>query len=482
MTEAKPVLTRRDLIAFAGSASLLSLLPRALRAAGEASGSRSIPLARRLADYVSNVRLRDFSPAAIERAKEHLLYHVGIAFTGALTADGRHVLEVLKLFGPTGKRVCTVIGQPGKHGAVDAAFANASLMRALGFDDVMFPSIIHAGLLTYPVALAIAEQQRSSGYEFLTAVLTGYQLLDKMYLDQDDGRAPRRPGFPFAAFSGAAAAARLLKLSPAQTANAIGYAADGAMGLKAGDEHQPTHYYGLVARTAITSALMAQAGGVTDPAILEGKYGFYATLIGRQPDADALVARLAHDPGILRATQKRYPGTAMNIVPIQLVMELAEREHLSAANVERVDLELPEGRSEFELSLSTGPYATRPYAESAVPFPIALILLDGRIDLSRYDDFNNPQVLAVAQRVFIKLAPHSNNRYARVRTTTKDGRSFEREGDDYVFPPLDATAWLAKDGEKFVPRANLERFGAAVQTLETVDDLAQVSSLLAAPG
>jgi 2-methylcitrate dehydratase PrpD len=482
MLENKPVLTRRDLMACTGSASLLALLPRALRATEGTSGSQRTLLARRLADYVCNVRLQDFPAAAVERAKEHLLYHAGLAFTGALTADGRQVLDILKLFGPSGKRVCTVIGQPGKHGALEAAFANAAFMRALGFDDVMLPGVLHGGLLSYPVALAIAEQQRTSGEELLTAVLTGYELLDKMFLEQDKGRAPRRPGFPFSAFPGAAAAARLLKLSPEQTANAIGYAADGAMGLKAGDERQPTDYYGLVARTAITSALMAQAGGVTDPAILEGKYGFYATLIGYQPDADALIARLGTDPGILRTTQKRYPGSATNIVVIQLVMDIVEKEHLSAANVERVELDLAQFRKTFDESLLPGPYTTRAQAESALPFPIALILLDGRLDLSRYDDFNNPEVLAVARRVSMKIVPKSNPRYGRVRIITKDGRSFERAGDDYVFPPLDATAWLAKDGEKFVPRANLERFGAAVRRLETVKDTAEVTGLLAAPG
>jgi 2-methylcitrate dehydratase PrpD len=481
MLDTKPVLTRRALIAWSGAAALLSTLPRALRAADNVS-AQPVPLARRLADYVCTVRLQDFPTAAIERAKEHLLYHAGLAFSGALTADGRQVLDILKLFGPGGKRVCTVIGQPGRHGALEAAFANAAFIRALGFDDVMFPSVIHGGLLSYPVALAIAEQQHSSGAELLTAVLSGYELLDKMYVDQDEGRAPRRPGFPFAAFSGAAAAARLLKLSPQQTANVIGYAADGAMGLKAGDERQPTHYYGLVARTAITSALMAQAGGETSPTILEGKYGFYATLIGRQPDPDALIARLGHDPGILRATQKRYPGTAMNIVAVQLALDLIGKNHLSAANVERVDLELSDYRKTFEDSISTGPYTSRAQAESALPFPIAIILLDGRIDLGRYDHFNDPEVLAVTRRVFVKLAPRANARYAHVRFTTTDGRLFEREGEDYVFPPLDATAWLAKDGEKFVPRASLERFGAAVRKLEAVHDMAEVIALLAAPG
>lgn len=284
---------------------------------------------------------------------------------------------------------------------------------------------------------------------------------------------------PFGPFAGATAAARLMKLSPTQTANALGYAADSAMGLKEGNEQQPTDVYGLIARHAIMASLLAQAGGETALSILEGKYGFYATLIGRQPDPQALIARLGHDPEILRVTQKRFPGTAMNIVPVELVLDLVRSYGLSASNVARIDIELPDDRKTFEDSIATGPYPTRTQAESSLPFQTAIILLDGHIDFLRYDNPNSPDILAVTKRVHIHLAPHADSRYARVSMTTGEGRSFIREGDTYTFPPLNAVEWLAKDGVTFVPREQLERFAASVRDLENVQDVADLVPLLA---
>lgn len=448
--------------------------------AAAAVAADAVPLARRLADYIVGIRLRDLPPAAIERAKEELLYHVGLAFTGAKTPAGRQALEIARTLSRGCPGPSTIIGAHGRYGALEAAFANASFIRALGLDDVLFPSATHAGLLTYPAALAIAEQQHSRGDELLIAVVAAYEILGKLVIDEAPGRAPHRPSMPFGPFAGATATARLLRLPASRTAEAIGYAADSAMGLKEGNEQQPTHIYGLIARHAIMAAMLARAGGETAPTILEGKYGFYATLIGRQPNADDIVRRLGKDLEILRVTQKRFSGTAMNVVPIELMLDLVNREHLAAREVSRIEFELPEDRSTFEDSISTGPYPSRTQAESSLPFQTAIILLDGHIDLARYDHPNDPQVLAVTHRVIIRLRPHANTRFAHVVVTTQDGRRFERQGDSYAFPPLDALAWVERDGDSFVPRANLERFVAGVHRLEQLEDVSPLLQLLSA--
>lgn len=431
------------------------------------------PFVRRLADYICGVRFEDLDAAAVERAKDHLIYHAGLAFSGALTAAGRQAVEIARTLGE-GRGQTTIIAQRLKAPPLEAAFANSTFMRALGFDDVLFPSATHAGLLTFPVALALAEQQHRSGKELLSAVVTAYEVLGKMVIEEAAGMTPRRPSMPFGPFAAVTAAARLLRLTPQQTANAIGYAADTAMGLKEGNEQQPTHVYGWISRNAITAAILAQAGGETAPTILEGKYGFFATLLGRAPDTDAVIAKLGSDPEILRATQKRYPGTAMNIVPIQIMLELTQRHRLTAANVAHVEIELPDERRTFEDSFSTGPFPTSTQAASSVAFQAAIILLDGHIDFARYQQLDNAEILAVVKKITIKLAPHANNRYARVTITLADGRTFDREGQDYQFAPIDAIAWLSRDGERFVPKANLERFATLAGNLEKVQDVGEL--------
>ncbi len=425
------------------------------------------------------MRFEDLSREVIERAKEHLIYHVGLAFNGISTEAGTQALKICQALGGDGSS-STLIGQASKAAPLEASFANSTFMRAWGLDDVLFPSATHAGLLTVPVALALGEQQHRSGKDLLAAIVTGYEVLGKMVVEESAERVPRRPSMPFGAFAGATVAARLMQLTPKQTANAIGYAADSAMGLKEGNEQQPTHVYGWIARNAITAAVVARAGGETAPTILEGPYGFYATLIGRMPNPAVIVARLGEDPEILRATQKRFPGTAMNIVPVELVQEMVTEHRLTASNVSQVEIELPEDRRTFTDSISTGPFPSRTQAESSAPFQTAIILLDGKINFARYEQLDDPAILAVLKKISVKLAPHDNTRFARVRIKTRDGRTLDRQKENHVFPPLDRMAWLSRDGEKFLPRSSLERFIELADTLERVGDVTDLMAPLTA--
>lgn len=283
---------------------------------------------------------------------------------------------------------------------------------------------------------------------------------------------------PFGPFAGATAASRIMQLTPEQTANAIGYAADGAMGLKEGHEQQPTHIYGLITRSAMMAAYLAKWGGETADTILEGKYGYFATVIGVTRDPDMIIDRLGKDPEILRATQKRYPGTAMNIVPIQLLLDLSKRHGLTARNVRQVEYDLPDDRRTFEDSISSGPFPTYTQAASSLPFQTAIILIDGRIDLRRFEQREDPEIAETIKKVIIRLAPHRNNRFARVRITRADGRHFEAQADDYVFPPLDGPAWLSRDGTKFVSTEKLSKFAEMVSSLERVSNVRELMTCL----
>lgn len=436
------------------------------------------PLATHIADYIFDAKLDDFSIAVVEKAKEQLIYHAGLALSGALTKNGRQAVAIAgsltRAPGPS-----TVIGHSLKTGSLEAAFANSMFIRALGRDDVLFPSATHAGLLTYPVALAVGEQFNAAGDDILTAVIVGYEVLGKMTVNVALDRL-RRPSMPFGPFASTAVAAKLMGLSREQIASAIGYAADSAMGLKAGHEQQPTHIYGLIARNSIMSAIIAKAGGETSPTILEEQYGYYPTVVGMPPPLKA-IENLGIEPEILRATQKRYPGTAMNIVPIELLRSILMENKLGSSAVDRVEIELPEDRSTFNTSISPGPYPTRTQAESSVVFQAAIMLRDGDNQNSvRFDHPNVPEIRAEIEKISVRLIRHSNDRYARLTVHKKDGTIFTKDGAHHDFPPLDGKAWLRKDGETLLPGERLDQFAASVRRMENVRNVTSLMSLLAA--
>ena len=60
------------------------------------AGCPQTSLARRIADYIVSVRYEDLDPAAVDRAKEHLIYQVGLAFSGALTDHGSQAIAIAR--------------------------------------------------------------------------------------------------------------------------------------------------------------------------------------------------------------------------------------------------------------------------------------------------------------------------------------------------------------------------------------------------
>ncbi|MGH2492403.1 MAG: MmgE/PrpD family protein, partial [Candidatus Limnocylindria bacterium] len=360
----------------------------------------SAGLAARLAEYVRELRYEDLPPRVIEKAKDHLASHLGLAFSGYFTRAGEQARAVAQDLSGPGEGSATVIGERARLHPLDAAFANTTLMRSDGRDDVLFPVGVHPALVTMPVALALGESLHRSGREALTAIVLGYDLLGKLgnVVWAWAAEVPRRPIMPFGPFGSASVAARLMGLDCEQTAHALGIAANSAMGLAEGDLFP--HYYGLVGRNGIMAALLAQAGTVAPATSLEGRFGFYRTFFGHVPDGlDAALATLGRDFEILNATTKRYPGTALNIVPIELMRSLMDQHGFDADDVTRVDVFVPRKRENFEGGHGAAPFTSRQSAVSSVLFALSLLLVDGRIDKARYDQFDDPRIDAVARRV-----------------------------------------------------------------------------------
>lgn len=439
----------------------------------------STELSLRLAEYVHDLRYEQIAPSAIERAKHHLVHHLGLAIGSGSTEAGRQAVRVARMLSGADD-TCTIIGAGLRASPIDAAFANTTLMRADGLDDVLFPVGVHAGLMTLPTALAVGEQFRLPGRLLLTAIVAGYDLIGKLGgpVWSWSAATPRRPTIAFGPFGAVAVAAKLLGLDVAQTAHAIGYGAHSAMGLAEGD--LVTHYYGLVVRNGLLGTLLAREGGQAAPTVLEGRFGFFRTFFGEIPAGlEESLDTLGKTFEIENATVKRYPGTALNIVPIELMIELTRANRLTPADVSQIEIALPAERTNFAEGHSTGPFRSRANASSSVAFQVAMVLLDGGVNLARYDDFDGEQIRGVLDRVAVELVPDRPIRYAKLRITTTDGRQLIAERHDHTFPRSEWLPWLTERGSGSVAEDRLRRIVDFVSRLEEVDDVAELMRCLA---
>jgi 2-methylcitrate dehydratase PrpD len=438
----------------------------------ETSGTTDT-LVRRLAARVHGLGFGDLPPRVVDQAKDHLVHNLGLALHGHGHDHGRQAVRVARM-ASGGRGGCTIVGTDVQAVPLDASFANCTLMRDDGRDDVLFPAGIHAGLLTMPVALALGEEGGAPGRDVLTAIVAGYEVMGAL-AGADfawSAETPRRPTAAYGTFGAATVAARLLGLDVEQTGHALGYAANLATGLAEGEP--VTHWYGLLCRSGLMGALLAREGGVASPTVLEGRYGFFRTFFGQVPAPDEAMPTFEGRFAIEDATVKRYGGTAANIVPNELAVDLTRRHQLTPADVTAIEIELPEERRNFEQGHAPGPFPTRASALSSVVFWVAGIVVDGHHDVDRVDRFDDPEVGRLAERITVTFVAGRPLRYARVKVTTTGGQVLAAEGDSHVFPRSEWLPWLQHNADGLLPDDRLESVAALVGDLESVDDVSEL--------
>jgi 2-methylcitrate dehydratase PrpD len=437
-----------------------------------ASGS----LTDRLAAWVCDLRYEDLPDDVVRKAKAHILFLIGAACVGGTSAIGTRGRAIARSLGGT-QGLCTIIGEGSPAAAVDAAFANAALITGGQADDYLLPAGGHPGVVTIPAALALAEQEGRGGADLITAVVAGYELLGKLASLQWawEARVPRRATVPFGAFGPAAAASQLLALSPLQTAHAIRFAANMAMGVS--ENPFGGLYYGYVARNGITAAVSAKAGGEMPLTTLEGKHGFFTSFFDRIPEGtDEVPARLGNDWEMVKAELKTYWTTGMNYAAIELMLELIREHGLTPENVEKIVVDFSDQRANHAAGHALGPFTSTWSAVSSGPFQLAIALLDGDIVAGRVETYDDPVIAEIVQRIEVRLVPAAMQGYAALQITTTDGRLLAAEREKYRADPNERSAWLRRHVGRSFP---LDRFARIEETIEKLETLSHVGELTA---
>jgi len=240
-------------------------------------------LAFELADFALNDALLAL-PAA-EAARKvmalSLLDWAGCAIAGR----NQPVSRILRaqVLDEGGRGVATLVGSAVRVPARAAALANGAISHALDFDDTHFAHIGHPSVAVMPAALALGERVGAPLDEVLAAALIGAEASVRVGLWL--GRGHYQGGFhqtaTAGAFGAALAGARLMRLGRVQLAHALGLVATRASGLKAqfGTMGKP-YNAGMAAANGVEAVELAARGMRSDPAALDGAFGFGATHMG----------------------------------------------------------------------------------------------------------------------------------------------------------------------------------------------------------
>ena len=429
-------------------------------------------LAERLARFAARASYDDLSEAAREQLKIRVLDAMACAI-GALDGEPvRLVRAQVEEFGDSGP--CSLIG--GGHAAPDrAAFYNSALVRYLDFND----SYLAKGETCHPsdnlgAVLAAAEYAGASGRDFLAALALAYQLQCRL----SDVAPVRDAGFDHVtqgAYAVAAGSARALGLDPTPTAHAIAIAGAAFNALRVTRTGPLSHWKGLAypnVAGAVTRTTFLARRGITGPLeVFEGEKGFM--------DAVAGYFELNWETEDLeRVTQtilKKYNAEIHSQSVLEAVLELRACEHLSAANVERVEVDVFDvayriigGGEEGDKTV----VRTKEAADHSLPYLVAVALLDGEVTPAQHrpERIRSDDVQALLLRVAVRPDDAFSRRFpaempCRVRVSLRDGRVLTAELADYPGFLTRGRTWEAT-------REKLERLGAPYTTRSLRDRIA----------
>ena len=304
-------------------------------------------ISRHLARFVDRLSYKDLPPSVIDRVKGRILHGVCTAFAGyehpMVQAGKRLILNEEK--GSPG--TTTILGANVKASKLGAAFVNSMMLSCRNQHD-SYRMLIHPSAQVLSSALAVAENNGTSGKDVLVGLAAGYEVLTRLASSEEYVLDAHAHGFRasplFGVFGAAAATGKLMGLNEDQLRDALGFAATFAAGTAEGPRggsgesmFQDAH----ATRSGIMASLMAQEGFTTTEQAIEGEAGFYNAFTGKyQRDYETVVGDLGKRFELLNITSKRYPCAGFNQLPIMLMARMVKEHKFTPDQITRIDIEM----------------------------------------------------------------------------------------------------------------------------------------------
>ncbi|HET9963566.1 MAG TPA: MmgE/PrpD family protein [Nitrospiraceae bacterium] len=402
-------------------------------------------LADRLVRYCHSLCYDDLPGPVVHEVKRRLIDSLGCALGAWNSQPCRIARRVAQSM--TVRDGATVWGTSHKTAADLATFANAAAVRYLDFNDTYLAKEPAHPSDNVAAVLAAGEVAHASGRRVIQAIALAYEVQCRLC----DAAALRPHGWDhvtYGPFSSALAAAKVMKLTDAQTLQALNLAGVANIALRqtrVGDLSMwKACAFANASRNAVFAALLARQGMTGPSPIFEGEKGFMKLVSGPfELSAFAAEQSTGVAPFMISETYiKHYP------------VEYHAQTAVEAAVMLREELDKAEGADAFNLieDIEIGSYEvaieiigrdpekwrprTRETADHSFPYCVAVALLDGDVTLHSFDSkrLADETLVRLMQKVRITVLPDFNNLYPRAMPTritvkSKAGRTYIKQID-----------------------------------------------------
>jgi 2-methylcitrate dehydratase len=455
-------------------------------------------LAGRLARYCQALCYDDLPAPVVHEVKRRVIDSLGCAL-GAWAAPpcriARQLAQAVKV-----PHSATLWGTGQKTLPDLATFANGTLVRYLDFNDTYLAKEPAHPSDNIAAILALGEASRASGKRVIQAIALAYEIQCRLC----DAAALRPRGWDHVTYgplSSALAAAKVLKLSDAQTVQAVNLAGVANIALRqtrVGDLSMwKACAFANAARNGVFAAMLAQRGMMGPSPIFEGEKGFMKLVSGPLELPAFGGEKGPSDPGtfkILDTYIKRYPVEYHAQTAVEAALAIRE----DICKVEGVDAlagvtEVEVGSYDVAIEIiGRDPQKWRPHtretADHSFPYCVAVALLDGKVTLRSFEAkrLNDPLLHELMQKVRVVAQPEFVGRYpqampTRITVRTKAGKEFVKQVDYPIGHPKNPMSDHEVE-EKFcrlvAGRLDRARTKKVIDVVWKLDQLEDISALM----
>jgi len=359
--------------------------------------------------YITSARYEDLPNDVILTAKRLIMNTFGAILCGSGAEGVKEIAGLVKNWG--GEEKSTIFLYSSKVPAHEAVFVNATMARALDFDEFHLQTGMHTGATVVPVALAAAEMcGKVTGKDIIIAVVVGAEVMCRMRLVPDFCIGVSGwTGEVYGAFGGAITAGKVTGLTREEMGHALGLAYSQAAG-----NAQPIYdgalatrlQQGFSARAGLLSTILA-TNGITGPQdFLEGRAGFYPVYYrGIDYDISRLFHRIGEKYEFLNIATKPYPCCGFLMAPIENVIDIMHQNNMNHQDISKIVVRVNQRMYNTVCAPPETKYRPQTLADAmfSLPYVVGTAILSGDVSLEDFsaEAIADPERLKTAGKVEI---------------------------------------------------------------------------------
>jgi 2-methylcitrate dehydratase PrpD len=426
-----------------------------------------------------------------EKAKEIILHSLGVQLAASTLPWSQLIYRYAEELGGTPRS--TIVNYGLRTSPESAAYVNGAFAHGFELDDNHSRTSVKGGCVTVPAALAVGEDQGSSGQDVITAVAAAFEVMLRVGLAIRPGVMGRgaHPTGSSGPFGAATVASKLLGLDELTTAYALSSAGTNIVGLSEipadGRGHLKRTFGGGAAAAGIRAARLA-AAGLTGPLTTlnpEVTWGSFTGFFGVDPEhGRELTAGLGSTWHILDVHYKIYAQDGYIQPMTDALREIRQQVSFEVDEIEEVWIGTNQHAHDHVIGAIREPRDLTD-AQFSAAFSVALYLVRGGAGFAEYtpDTLTDPRITELSKRVRIEVDEELDRDYAKTRARSAAVTVRLASGAEYSarIPSLRQLTPAEVD-EKFTSLATVvlppDRVATIRDTVRNLEKVPDVSGLM----